>query len=400
MAGDKTVFAERDRAWMTRALSLAERGRGWVEPNPMVGCIIAREGKALGEGWHRRFGGPHAEVEALDACRAAGSLTTGADAYVTLEPCSHHGKTPPCVDALLDARVARVFVAMVDPFEQVAGRGVARLRDAGVDVRIGLCADEARELNRAYLKRVTIGQPWVTAKWAQTIDGRIATVTHDSQWISNDESRGRVHELRGRVDAVMVGVGTVRADDPLLTARDVEVRRAARRVVVDPRLHTPPSCKLVQSLREDGPGVTIAHADDDALPLVGSTRGHEDEPAGVIAERASMLRDLGVELIALPLSEAGGGRLSLRPLLSHLAEAHQATNVLVEGGATLLGCLLAERLIDEAIVFLAPKLLGDSAALSVVTGFSRPRMKDADTWSLRDVERIGDDVMLTYRVEP
>jgi diaminohydroxyphosphoribosylaminopyrimidine deaminase/5-amino-6-(5-phosphoribosylamino)uracil reductase len=216
---------------MARALDLAARGEGFVEPNPMVGCVVVQEGRVVGEGWHERFGGPHAEVNAL---RAAGERARGATLVVTLEPCCHTGKTPPCVDALLAAGVARVVVGVDDPFPRVAGAGLAALRAAGVECVVGVGVAEARGLLAPYLKLTITGLPWTIAKWAMTLDGKIATSTGDSQWISGPESRAAVHEIRSRVDAVVVGAGTLVADDPLLTARPIggaAPRRVATRGV-------------------------------------------------------------------------------------------------------------------------------------------------------------------------
>ncbi len=210
--------------WMRHALALAARGRGFVEPNPMVGAVVLDSaGKLVGEGWHQKFGGPHAEIHALEA---AGEKARGGTLVVTLEPCCHHGKTPPCTDAILKAGIRRVVAAMTDPFPKVAGGGLKLLRDAGLEVHIGLCEPEAKRLNEPYLKLLRTGRPWVHAKWAMTLDGKIATRTGDSKWISGEESRRRVHELRGKVDAIIVGRGTVIADDPLLTARPARPARA------------------------------------------------------------------------------------------------------------------------------------------------------------------------------
>jgi len=214
---------------MRRALALAERGRGRVEPNPLVGCVIVKMGRVVGEGFHRRFGGPHAEVIALNR---AGRAARGATAYVTLEPCCHHGKTGPCTDALIRAGVKRVVTACRDPFKKVAGKGIAQLHRAGITVEVGLLRVEAQSLNAPFFKRVTTGLPWVIAKWAMTLDGAISSGKKGpSRWISGPQSRRMVHELRARVDAILIGIGTALADDPLLTARGVKVRRVARRVV-------------------------------------------------------------------------------------------------------------------------------------------------------------------------
>jgi len=333
---------------MSRALTLAARGRGWVEPNPMVGAVIMRDQSLLGAGYHQRFGGPHAEANALADCRARGHDPAGAVMYVTLEPCSHHGKTPPCADALICAGIAHVAVAMQDPNPPVAGRGIARLRDAGVRVHLGLEEAAARRLNEAYLKRVTTGLPWVIAKWAQTLDGKIASSTGDSKWISNDASRRHVHALRGRVDAIVTGVGTVLADDPSLTARDVEVCRTATRIVVGPRDALPPQRKL---LTDGGPEVRFV---DDVAAL------------------EALLRDK--------------------------ARSDGWTNVLVEAGGGLLGRLFRAGLVDQVLAFVAPKLLGDDSAKTPARGNLRDTIAAADALDLIDTQRFGDDVLLDYRV--
>src|SRR5262245_57065762 len=258
-----------DREWMAQALALAERGRGYVEPNPLVGAVVVRDGRLVGEGWHRRYGEAHAEVNAL---HEAGEAARGATLYVTLEPCCHHGKTPPCTDAVLRFGVRRVVAAMTDPFPRVAGGGVERLRTAGLEVETGLLEADARRLNAPYLKLLATGRPYVHAKWAMTLDGKLATRTGDSKWISSDASRRRVHELRGRMDAILVGIGTALADDPLLTARPPGPR-TARRIVLDSRLRLPPTSRLVQTAREVLTTVVAAASADEGaagrLPQAG-----------------------------------------------------------------------------------------------------------------------------------
>ncbi len=318
---------------MELALQLAARGQGRVEPNPMVGCVVARGAEVVGLGWHRRFGGPHAEVEAL---RTAGPLARGATLYVTLEPCCHQGKTPPCTKAILQAGVRRVVAAMEDPFPQVGGRGLQQLRQAGLEVHCGLLQHEARRLLAPYLKRLQTGRPWVIAKWASTWDGKLATHQGHSRWISNEASRRVVHRLRGRVDAILVGSGTVRADDPQLTVRPPGPRTPVR-VVLDSQGLTPPEAQVVRTARE--------------VPTLIATSGQAPPELRRRWEQA------GCEV--LPLS----GR-------DHSERWHQLmlelgrrgmTNVLVEGGPRLLGHLLAAGEVDEVHVFLAPKLLGGQA---------------------------------------
>lgn len=338
--------------WMTEALQLARRGQGRVEPNPMVGAVLVRDGRVVARGLHERFGEAHAEVNALADARRRGVDVRGATMAVTLEPCSHHGKTPPCAEALVAAQVGRVIVGTGDPDPRVSGRGIACLRAAGIAVDVGVCEAEARELVAPFVKRVTTGLPWVIVKWAQTLDGRIATSTGDSKWISNEQSRRFVHELRARVDAIVVGVGTAIADDPALTARGVEVKRAALRVVIDPRNRLPRTAKM---LHDAGPPVLVAGRD---IPFAGG------DP---------------------------------EPVLRWLAQERGATNVLVEGGATLVGSLFAHGHVDQVLAFIGPKLLGDERAVGAVRGLRVERIARATPLLLRAVERFGDDVLLDYR---
>lgn len=333
---------------MERALALAERGRGRVEPNPMVGAVLLRDGDIVAEGYHEKCGEAHAEVNALADAKAKGIDPRGLTMCVTLEPCSHYGKTPPCSKALIDAGIGRVVIAMQDPYHEVAGRGIAMLRDAGIEVEVGVKEAEAQRLNEAFIKRVTTGLPWVIVKWAQTLDGKTATATGHSQWISNEASRERVHQIRGRMDAVMVGVGTAITDDPSLTARPADtsrVLRTARRLVVDRSARLPADAKM---LHDNGPPVTVLKGD--------------------LREELKQLADEGV------------------------------TNILVEGGATLVGALLQDNLVDQLLVFTAPKLVGDAAALPAVQGLACATMDDALPLELVEVERLGDDVLLDYRV--
>jgi len=366
-------------SFMRRALQLALRGQGYVEPNPMVGAVIVRDGKTVAEGWHRRFGGPHAEIEAIGKAREKRAGLSGCHMYVTLEPCCHQGKTPPCTEALIEAKLSRVTVAMTDPYPQVAGQGIARLRKANIRVDVGLCESEATQLNEPYLKKLATGLPWVIAKWAQTLDGRIATSSNDSRWISNEQSRKEAHRLRGRVDAVMVGIGTVLADDPQLTARLARPRRKARLVVVDPDLRSPMNAKLLQA----GTTVTIATS----RSLVDSR-----------PDEVSAMELRGVEFYGLPEREPNRGPLPLRPLFEHLATECNATNVMVEGGASLFGSLFDQALVDQVIAFVGPKVLGDSAALSAVNGLTCELIEHTRHLALQGVKRLGEDVMLDYRV--
>jgi diaminohydroxyphosphoribosylaminopyrimidine deaminase/5-amino-6-(5-phosphoribosylamino)uracil reductase len=355
-----------DAFWMRRALAEAARGRGAVEPNPMVGAVVVRDGRLVGVGHHARFGGPHAEVVALGV---AGEAARGATLHITLEPCCHHGKTPPCTDAVIAAGVGRVVAAMFDPFSKVAGGGLSRLRDAGIAVEVGVEADEARQLNAPYLKRLATGRPYVTAKWAMTLDGKIATASGDSVWISGPQSRALVHEVRGRMDAIAVGIGTVLADDPRLTARPPGPRVAAR-VVLDGAARLPRESRLVRSARE----APVVVAVTDRAP----------------ADLREALVAAGCEVLAFP----GEGPVPVEPLLTELGRRGM-TNLLVEGGSRVLGAFFDAGQVDEVDVFLAPVLLGGGSDVPAVRGVSEPaRMAEALRLDRAEVSRAGPDVRL------
>ena len=355
-----------DQVWMAQALTLAERGRGYVEPNPLVGAVIVRDGQVVGEGWHQRFGEAHAEVNALTA---AGDAAQGAILYVTLEPCCHQGKTPPCTDAVRRAGVRRVVAAMLDPFPQVAGQGAAVLRAACMQVEIGILEAEARRLNAPYLKLLATGRPYVHAKWAMTLDGKIATRSGDSKWISNEAARRRVHELRGRMDAIIVGIGTVLADDPLLTARPPGPRTPVR-IVLDSQGRLPPGSKLVATAKDAATLVVTA----DTVP----------------AARTEALRQLGCTLLRQP---ADLGRPMVGALLDELGR-RRMTNVLVEGGAEVFGSFLDAGEIDEVHVYVAPKLVGGAAARTALAGNGVAKVADALALANWQVENIDGDVLL------
>jgi diaminohydroxyphosphoribosylaminopyrimidine deaminase/5-amino-6-(5-phosphoribosylamino)uracil reductase len=354
-----------DATWMKRALELAERGRGFVEPNPLVGALVVREGQSVGEGWHRRFGEAHAEVNAL---AAAGEAARGATLYVTLEPCCHYGKTPPCTDAVLRAGIRRVVAALPDPFPQVAGRGAEILRAAGVEVEFGPGATEARRQNAPYRKLLATGRPYVHAKWAMTLDGKIATRTGDSRWVSNEASRRRVHALRGRMDAIIAGIGTVLADDPRLTARPPGPRTAVR-VVLDSRGRLPATSLLATTAG--------------AVPVLMVTADEGEE------ERRA-LQVLGCEWLRLP---AEGGRPAVTALLEELGR-RKMTNVLVEGGAEVLGSFRDAGEVDEVHVFIAPRLAGGVAAKTPIGGHGVEKIAEALPLAAWEVEMVEGDVYL------
>jgi diaminohydroxyphosphoribosylaminopyrimidine deaminase / 5-amino-6-(5-phosphoribosylamino)uracil reductase len=359
--------------YMLRALELARQGQGFVEPNPLVGCVIVRGSEIVGEGWHRRFGGPHAEVEAL---AAAGSRAAGATLYVTLEPCCHHGKTAPCSAAVAAAGIRRVVAALRDPFPQVDGGGFGQLRAAGIDVEVGLCAHEARELNAPYLKLLATGQPWVIAKWAMSLDGKLATGSGDSRWISNASARGLVHELRGRVDAIAIGRRTAERDDPLLTSRlERAPPRIATRIVLDSRAQLSSSSQLVRTARQ-WPTLVVA--------------GPEAKPVDV--ERLSAA---GCEVLQLA---AGTHRQRVTEWLLELGR-RRLTNVLVEGGSELLSLLFDAGEIDEVHLFIAPKLIGGAGAPTPWAGAGVDRIANARSVISPRVQLIDGDIYVQGRLE-
>jgi len=358
-------FTAVDHGMMARALQLAERGLWTTSPNPRVGCVLVRDGQIVGEGWHEKAGEPHAEVHAL---RAAGELARGATAYVTLEPCSHYGRTPPCAEALIAAGVARVVAAMTDPNPLVSGKGLALLQAAGIGTASGLLENEARELNIGFVSRMTRGRPWLRLKAAASLDGKTALNNGVSQWITGPAARRDGHAWRARACAILTGIGTVRDDDPQLLVRDVETTRQPLRVVVDSRLETPLTAKILQG----GP-VLVAGAVDNAA-------------------RVEALRAAGAEVLILPNA---AGKVELKALLEELAR-RGINEVHAEAGCKLNGSLLREGLVDELLLYLAPCLIGHEASglfnLPELTSLAgKPALK------IRDLRQVGEDIRIIAR---
>lgn len=359
-------------AVMQHALALAEQGVGRVEPNPPVGAVIVNDAlELIGEGYHEQFGGPHAEINAL---QAAGPAAAGQTLYVTLEPCRHTGKTPPCTEAIIEAGLRRVVVATTDPAPHTDGGGLARLKEAGLEIEVGLCEYEAQRLIAPFTKLQTTGRPFVHAKWAMSLDGRIATRLGNSRWISGEESRRIVHDLRGRMDAVLVGIGTALADNPLLTTRPPGPR-VATRVIVDSRARLPVESQLVRTCRQ--------------APLLVIAGPHAD------AERIAALQQAGVEVLVL--AEEQAGRPSLSTVMNELG-SRQMTNVLVEGGTSVLGSLFDHRLVDMVHVFIAPRIIGGEDAWPPVGGHGAEALSDAFHLADPEVRRIGADVYICGRI--
>lgn len=355
---------------MARAIALTERGRDTATPNPSVGCVVAKEGRILGEGWHAKAGEAHAEVRALEACRESAA---GATVYLSLEPCAHHGRTPPCADALVAARVGRVVAALEDPNPLVKGNGAAKLREAGVRVQFGLMAREAAEAHLGFITRMTKGRPWMRIKAAASLDGRTALANGESQWITGEDARRDVHRLRARSCAMLTGIGTVRSDDPQLTVRHVPCERQPRRLLIDHRLEVPEDAKILQG---DPPIVFVVEAD---------------------AERRRRLEARGIEVVVAPADRGKPGKLDLAAL-AHMLGDRGFNEVTVETGAKLNGSLLAAGVIDELVLYFAPMILGDSA----MGLFAMPpleRLDEAIAPRIVDVRRVGDDWRVTARLD-
>ncbi|UUO06383.1 bifunctional diaminohydroxyphosphoribosylaminopyrimidine deaminase/5-amino-6-(5-phosphoribosylamino)uracil reductase RibD [Blastopirellula sp. J2-11] len=360
-------FSADDERHMREALQLASLGQGAAEPNPMVGCVLVQQDQVIGRGYHAKYGGPHAERAALANC--GDKPVSGATAYVTLEPCCHHGKTPPCTDALIAAKVARVVIAHQDPFGLVDGGGIDQLTAAGISVQVGLLEAEAQRLNAPYRKLLATGRPWVIAKWAMTLDGKLATHAGHSRWISNELARERVHQLRGRMDAIVVGSRTAQLDDPLLTVRPTGLRTPLR-VVVDGDATLSLTNQLVQTAQE--------------VPVLVAVKTDAD-PA-----RCAALQQAGCEVLACAGTDHGQ---RLDALLAELGQ-RRLTNLLVEGGAGLLGQFLALGQIDEVFAFIAPKLIGGSLAPSPIGGDGWSDMREALALSDVSIETLGDNVLM------
>jgi diaminohydroxyphosphoribosylaminopyrimidine deaminase/5-amino-6-(5-phosphoribosylamino)uracil reductase len=394
----KSVSISFEQKYMQVALKLARQGISVIEPNPAVGAVIIKGSRIIGKGWHKKFGGPHAEINALEDCKKKGASPQGATMYITLEPCCHYGKTPPCTDAIIAAGLAKIVIATIDPSEHANGKGIERLRNAGIEVKVGVCEIEARLLNAPFFKFATTGKCWVTLKWAQTIDGKLAYAdkTGKQLWISNELSRKDAHKLRRRAQAILVGINTVIADDPLLTPRPARGKKPAcpeylmqekeltkdgtagrpARIVLDSNLRTPLDCKL------------LATAKKTPVLIVTGERAVQANPE--VADKIAKKR---AEIITVPTSQ---GRCNIKSLLDELSR-RGVEQLLVEGGPTVLTTLLKEQLADEIIVYIAPKILGSQGGADIT-----PLMTDltkAVGLNYVDIKRFGGDVRLTGLTE-
>lgn len=363
-----STFSAYDSAMMARALTLAARGRYTAHPNPMVGCVLVRDGSVIGEGWHQRAGAAHAEVNAIESAEDA----RGATCYVTLEPCSHHGRTPPCVNAILAAGVTTVVCAMEDPFAAVAGNGIAALQSAGVEVRTGLMQAAAEALNRGYLSRVRRGRPFVRLKVAASIDGAVAMKNGQSQWITGPEARDDVQRLRAGSGAILTGIGTVLADDPSFTVRHRDLDTGGRqplRAILDSRLRMPRSARMLCL-----PGTTLVFCSS--------------------SDGAVTLQGAGAEVVTVPGS---GGMLDLLAVLENLG-GRDINDLLIEAGPSLAGSMLAEHLVDELVIYQAPHIMG-SETISMFRTPGLTELADRQRLTITDTRRVGADLRITATID-
>jgi diaminohydroxyphosphoribosylaminopyrimidine deaminase / 5-amino-6-(5-phosphoribosylamino)uracil reductase len=363
-----------DEKYMQQALELAGKGVGWTTPNPMVGALVVKDGRVVGRGYHQRAGGPHAEVNAIDD---AGSRARGATLYVTLEPCNHVGRTPPCTRKIIEAGIRRVVVAMDDPNPGVTGGGNATLQDRGIAVTTGVCETEARTLNEAFVTWVTTGRPFVIAKCASTLDGRLATRTGDSRWVTGPASRQFVHRIRHGIDGIMVGVETVKKDNPSLTTRlDGEKGSDPTRIILDTHLSTPPTAKILHQV-SDAPTWLVCGPD-------------------APADRRKALENAGARVFNVPLKE---GRIDLSTLMEKLG-AMDITSLLIEGGGTVLGAAFAAEIVDKVCFFYAPKILGGNDGVPICRGVGPESMEQSIPVHDLIVFRFDADVMLQGYLKP
>ncbi|MDD5225073.1 MAG: bifunctional diaminohydroxyphosphoribosylaminopyrimidine deaminase/5-amino-6-(5-phosphoribosylamino)uracil reductase RibD [bacterium] len=369
------MITPQDKKYMDLALRLARKADGMTNPNPRVGAVVVKSGRIVGKGYHRRAGTPHAEIHAL---REAGKLARGATLFVTLEPCDHHGRTGPCTEAVKAAGIRRVVAGMRDPNPLVSGKGLARLRRQGVRVESGLQEKTCRDLNEDYVKFITTGLPFVTFKAAASLDGRVATGTGESRWISGEASRRLVHRLRAKSDAILAGIGTVRKDDPELTARpDRKTGKNPLRVVMDSRLGIPLNARM---LRSPLPAPTLIATTKKSSP-----------------KKREILRRRGVEVLVLPENK---GKVDPRALLRALGK-RGVMSLLLEGGPELASAFLQAGLIDKLMIFLAPKLIGGKLAPGILAGVGITRLKSAIPVRDRKIQKVGEDLLITaYPVYP
>ena len=366
-------MANQDEKYMQTALRLARRGIGSVEPNPAVGAVIVKANQIIGKGWHKKFGGPHAEINAIEDCKTLGANPNGATMYVTLEPCCHQAKTGPCTDEIIAAGLSKVIVATIDPSEHADGKGIQQLRNAGIEVQTGICETEARLLNAPFIKFAATGKSWVILKWAQSIDGKVAYSdnTGQRQWLSNELSRQDTHKLRRMAQAILVGINTVIADDPILTARPGKGKKAIR-IVLDSYLRIPLNCKLLATTKEA------------PVLILTSQKTMQSNP-----EIVDKIHQKAAEVLAYPDIQ---GQSNLYFLMDELAKRSVA-QLLVEGGPTVIASFLKEQLADQIVVYITPKILGQQGSVDIAETMAE--LTTSVGLHYVDIKRFGDDVRLT-----
>ena len=370
-------FSIDDQKYMARALKLARKGEGSTSPNPMVGAVVVKNGEIIAEGYHQQYGGPHAEVFALES---AGKEASGADIYVTLEPCSHYGKTPPCAQKIIDSGIKRAVVAVVDPNPEVAGRGIKMLKEAGIEVEVGLFKEKAKSLNEIFFKYIESDYPFIYLKKAQTLDGYIASKTGDSKWITNSKARLEGHKLRHKADAIMVGIGTVLADNPSLTAR-LDQKRGIDplRIILDPLLEIPLAAKVIE---QDSDADTLIITSDEFPPA---------RAAAAIKKKEQLLKNEKVQIMSF--ENGSDNYFNLREILKSLHNK-KISSILVEGGAKLSHSFLRENLVDKFYYFIAPKIYGGSDGTASFCGSGPEMMSEAIELNIIEHKNLGSNLLL------
>lgn len=366
------MYSAADQEWMSKALEQAQHSLYLSNPNPRVGCVIVREGKMIAQGHTQQVGGPHAEIQALADLRTKGLSAEGATVYVTLEPCSHTGRTPPCVDALIAAKPAKVYIAMQDPNPLVAGRGIERLKAAGIQVYCGLLEQEAEVLNRGFISRMTRGLPWVRLKIAASLDGKTALGNGQSQWITGPTARKDGHHWRAQACAIVTGVGTIKEDDPLLNVREVATQRQPWKVIVDSKLETPASAKILKNL---GSAKVII--------MCGKLDSKEQQ------QKAGLFRDQGIEVTEMPNTQ---GKVDLPKMFAYLAQEREMNEIHVEAGFKLNGSMLREHCVDELLLYYAPFFIGDGIGMANIAPLSH--LDQRQDWQIIDQDVLGKDMRL------
>ena len=366
------MYSAVDQQWMREALAQAHQALYLSNPNPRVGCVIVRDGQIIAKGHTQRVGGPHAEVQALSDLRSQGLSCEGASIYVTLEPCSHTGRTGPCVDAIIAAKPAKVFIAMQDPNPLVMGQGIERLKAAGIEVQSGLLESEAKELNRGFVSSMTRGLPWVRLKIAATLDGKTALPDGQSQWITGPVARADGHHWRAQACAIVTGVGTVKEDDPLLNVREVATQRQPWKIIVDSKLETPANAKILENLNSAG-----------VIIVSGMLDSSEQK------QKAKILRDRGIEVIEMPNAF---GKVDLPKMFAYLAKEREMNEIHVEAGFKLNGSMLREHCVDELLLYYAPFFMGEGIGMANVTPLSNLNLQK--DWQMFEKQFLGDDLRL------